>query len=304
MPLQRVTLHIGAHKTASSLLQSALRIHVEPLLRDGLQVTHRNQIMESPLDTVLWSIASPEQARQPIPPAVVQWIADQAKDAPANWQMTNEDFFNNPSTPEFFTHIGPRLEFVRRCFPSSSVAVILYTRSQADYVESLYMQHVHVGRTPKFSSFVTRFAESDLSWRRVADEIAAVVGDANTIVAPYESIKRIGDVAFYREFLRRCGISTASSYTFDSALPRSRGANRSYSALALQIATRVNPLLKPDERPLLRRFLQENFSNVTHQRAVLFSPEERADFLARFHVDNMQLFESRMADWAPERTHY
>lgn len=304
MSPKRVILHIGAHKTASSLLQSALRTHTDDLANDGLRVLHRAQIMESPFYEALWSIQGTGDGVQAIAPAVRKWLDAQLRDGAPNLLMSNEDFFNKPSTPEFFAHIGPRLEYVKRCFPSAEVSVILYTRSQADYVESLYMQHIHVGRALRFASFIKRFDEADLSWRRVADEIAAAVGRERTSVAPYESIKRIGDVAFYQAFLRHCGITDPSRYSFDGALARSRGANRSYSQLALQIATRVNPLLNPQEKALMRRFLQENFSNVTHPRAVLFTPEERAAFLGRFHAENMALFDSHMADWSLERTFY
>lgn len=305
MSARRVILHIGAHKTASSLLQSVLRTHTEMLQHDGLQVLHRSQLMDSPFHAALWATESAEDAQREIPPAVQDWLATAVPQDAPTLLLSNEDFFNRPSTPDFFGHIGHRLAFVQRCFPQAELAVILYTRSQADYVESLYMQHVHVGRMPKFPVFVERFADADLSWARVADEIAAVVGLRNTKVAPYESIKRIGDLAFYREFLRRCGIAEPSRYAFDPSLARSRGANRSYSALAMQIAARVYPLLdKPEERALLRRFLQENFSNVTHPRAVLFTPEQRAAFLGRFHEGNMRLFDVHMPDWPEERALY
>jgi hypothetical protein len=59
----------------------------------------------------------------------------------------------------------------------------------------------------------------------------------------------------------------------------------------MQMAHRVNPLLNPKEKKLMRRFLQEHFSTATHPRAVLLGEEQRDAMFERYKASNQQVFE-------------
>lgn len=60
----------------------------------------------------------------------------------------------------------------------------------------------------------------------------------------------------------------------------------------MRIARQVNPMLNDQERKLLRRFLQENFSTASHPRAELLTPEARQELFDRYAPSNRELFES------------
>ena len=96
---------------------------------------------------------------------------------------------------------------------------------------------------------------------------------------------------FYRDFLSLCKIDDVKSYEIDQANVKGRTANRSYGQLGMKIAQRVNPMLSPKERKVLRRFLQEHFSTATHPRAQLLGEEQRAAIFKTYQASNRQLFE-------------
>ena len=108
---------------------------------------------------------------------------------------------------------------------------------------------------------------------------------------PFETIRTLGGAAFFREYLALCGLRNSEAFAVAEEEVDSRGANRSYSGLAMRIARKVNPLLDNErDRKALRKFLQEKFSTATHPRAELLTPETRAAITARYAASNRELF--------------
>lgn len=175
--------------------------------------------------------------------------------------------------------------------------VILYTKNQIAFAESVYLQQYHLGNTTPFDAFLERLNPEEMSWLRVAQEIEAAVGRENMVIRPYESIKRLGAEAYFRDFVANIGIRNPDRCGIPKAvLNDGRASNRSFSDVALKIAEQSYPLLTAQERTKMRQFLQKNFSNKTHDAAHPMSPEQRSEFRARFAAENAQLFETYMPD--------
>lgn len=58
--------------------------------------------------------------------------------------------------------------------------------------------------------------------------------------------------------------------------------NSSISDRGLQLALRMNPLLEPTETNVVRRFLQEHFSNRTEPRPNLMAPDLKRELQNRY----------------------
>lgn len=298
-----LTLHIGAHKTASSLLQTTLRRDGKILRERGLTRVHRQAILKSDFHNSIREMIQHgdrpdnlERDRESF-----QSLLDGKSD---NVLMTTEDFFETFNRPRFYQHVRESLQYVCDIVGDNDIKVILYIRNQADYIESMFMQHVHLGHDRRLEDFIAKYLGFDLSWKRVLDDISSVVGRANVVAVPYESIKRVGATTFYQTFLSQLGISEISDLEIAPEESGTRSANRSYSQDAFEIASVINPLLDKDGRNTLRKFLQQKYSTATHPRAVLISDNQRNEIRDRLRKDNENLFSEYLSDWGADKASY
>lgn len=170
------------------------------------------------------------------------------------------------------------------------VKIVCIVRRQDKYLESYYLQKIQGGASMTFGEYLEQVDLKAVSWKKVVDMAEGVFGEGNVVVYPFETIYA-GDEQFLRRFIAQFADPDAFDYG-NLNIPK----NRSYSDVALRIALVGNGLLEPEERKLLRKFLQENFSNATHPRAKLMTPEQSAELLAMHEQGNRELF----AKYCPE----
>ena len=293
--MNNLYLHAGAHKTASSFLQSLLRLHQNEVKKKGVRVLFRSQVINRDFQRCLDRIGSGDE-RSEVFDLLRTDISDSLpKSKKLNCLITNEDLFSKISIDDFYSGIGKSIQAIKSALPNWNVVFVFYVRKQADYIESVYSQYVHLGKSLSFSEFVRNGFPDYLYWDRVLEEVAEVVGVDNVVVKPFESIKSLGGKGFYIDFLGSIGVDDLRGMDVSNDVEVSSGANRSYSGLAVEIANKVNPLLNRDEKVVLRRFLQENFSTATHARPLLFGDEKKNEIFDFYSASNERLFSKFMS---------
>ncbi|WP_140162447.1 hypothetical protein [Billgrantia desiderata] len=286
---KKLFLHIGAHKTASSLLQTALKSNQEVLKKNQLDVVFRAQVINTKFQALLDLLSKGETVNpQELQASLKEVLSSKTLD---KCLVTNEDLFSSIKINDFYQNIKYSLANLKAVAKDCDIKVILYVRNQADYVESVYTQYIHLGRPISFDEYRSLGNFENLSWYRVVCDIAEAVGKENVIVKPFETLKHVSADDFFRDFMSTIEVANLEGLVWPSNIETSRGANRSYSKLAIEIANLVNPLLDKKERQLLRKFLQENFSTATHERAQFLSLEEREELKKIHSSDNKKLFE-------------
>ena len=164
------------------------------------------------------------------------------------------------------------------------VSIVCIVRRQDKYLESYYLQKIQGGLSMTFEDFLAQIDLGAISWKNVVDIAEDVFGKDNITIFPFETIYS-SEEAFLRRFISCFSDSDLFDYS-NLDIPK----NRSYSEVALQLALLGNKLLEPEERKLLRRFLQEHFSNATHPRAKLMTRERSAEVLGMHSEGNIALF--------------
>lgn len=170
------------------------------------------------------------------------------------------------------------------------VKIVCILRRQDKYLESYYLQKIQGGASLSFDEYLDQIDLEAVSWKAVVDLAEQVFGRENITIYPFEHIYD-GEEAFLRRFVSCFADPDAFDYR-DLNIPK----NRSYSEVALRLALVGNKLLQPDERKLLRKFLQDNFSNATHPRAKLMSPEQSARIIEMHQEGNKEV----LAAYSPE----
>lgn len=290
--MKKAFVHIGAQKTASTFIQLNLKRHKQRLLDEhGLGLVTRSDMLQSDFCEEIYKVSQGEHPHTEVTPAAKESIHALMPDEYDDVLITNEGLICRLEIRDFYQLAGSAVQYLQNVLADFDVHVIFYIRKQTDYLESVYTQLVHLGRRIKFPRFMLRAAKVDFSWLRAADAINEVLQPGRLHLRTYEQIRNVGEVEYFRDFISLCGADNAHTYDIDEGFSKGRSANRSYGELGLKIARRVNPLLNPQERKLLRKFLQNNFSTATHPRAVLLSDEQREAVFRKYRESNRELFE-------------
>lgn len=275
---QIVVAHLGAHKTATSLVQKYFDSKKRYYAGKGINFITRSEISTH----IGWGnkiVENPEAFRQQIGEAA------RASNAPYIL-FSNENVLGRPfpkgKSGLYANHqrVIPALGKALNEFPTRIVYSI---RPQWELLESYYLQRVHEGYYLTFSQFIENINLKKLHWSPIIEGLVSEFGKENVTVMDFGLIKKGQDV-FLSEFIKR-NISS----TIKPDLDYDTVHNASISDRGLQLALRINPLLKKGETGKVRRFLQENFSNLTEPRPVLLSPELREDLKSRYQDEYLQL---------------
>ena len=170
------------------------------------------------------------------------------------------------------------------------VQIVCILRRQDKYLESFYLQKIQTGSSLTLDEYLEQINISYISWKTVIGMAADIFGADNIQIFPFETIYE-GEVPFLKRFLS-CFTDPEDFDYSNLDIPK----NRSYSEIALRIALVANDMLAPDERKLLRSFLQKHFSNATHPRAKLLTADQSAQILRMHEADNKELF----AEYCPQ----
>ncbi|WP_162621896.1 hypothetical protein [Microbacterium suaedae] len=298
-----IVLHVGAHKTASTLLQRAMSQQADDLERDGLAVTHRRDILDTAFFRNLKQIVISGNVPSPSETEVSKRDFGQLVDRDASRVLlTNENFLENFRKPRFYRNAKVALSWISD-LSDDPLSIVLFTRSQPDYIESMYMQRLHLGESIAFDEASVKYANLNMSWASILDDVSDVLGRESVTSIPYEAVKRVGATGYYRAFLAACGVD-GTTYEIPAEMETSRSANRSYSGEAMKLALAINPLIPRQKRKVFRKYLQENYSTATHPKAELFSEAERATILELYAEENLRLFVEHMPDWREDAAAY
>ncbi len=289
----RTVIHVGLQKTASTMLQRNVHRNRKKLVDAGVDYARLRPLNETADLQHLPSITSSIRAiampkRQPpnsdALAAELDWLRSQDHESLI---ISDENILgpiNHESGKPAYSKAGEIVDWLITTLHPDSYRVILYVRSQDTYLESTYLQRVHVGRSIRFDKYMKRADVDSFNWDALATRIASRIGRGNLHVVPYETIAA-GELAFVNRFLELAAVDVRFAQDDLAA----RTSNRSYSAMALEMALRCNDLLEGDDLRSFRGYLQTHYSNATHPRPVLMDEAERAKLKQRFSESNKAL---------------
>jgi len=278
-----IAVHVGAHKTGTSLIQKYLRDKPEQILPYGIRVISRSDTN----GLIGWGAAlidTPEKLANRLEAetaagTTVRYVVASHENTLGRPHRASGDYLY-PESPT-------RIEALAKVLTGWDAKVIVYLRPQAPFLESYYLQLVQQGETFTFDQWLDRVDFDRVSWRPLIEMLDAAFGRDRVEVGDFEEIRQ-GQEAFLQGFFRR--IDPSIDFAPEYAAQR----NLSISEKGLRIALAANPYLRtPDEKKGMRVFLQRRFSNADYPRAVLFTPGQRADLEVRYGAEYRSLIRPR-----------
>jgi hypothetical protein len=285
MSQKEVVYHLGAHKTASSLLQKYMRDNTDVLRGHRIAFLGRGEMN----DCVGWGKRLLKR-----PEILGDRLAELLDDDGCDRLVTSHENTLGPPLKPGAPHLYPRgpeiVEQLTRVLKPWRSRAFLYIRPQAEFVESYYLQRIHQGDHVSFSEWLDDLDLDALSWRPVVDALRRHFGPDRVEVVDFGLIRQ-GQNAFIADFFRR--IDPAVDLAPDYRPIR----NPSISGKGLRIALAANKHLRSDrERKAMRIFLQRHFSNRDYPRPILFTDEQKTQVRQRYASEYEQLTGGRAQD--------
>ncbi len=275
LPGKLVALHIGAHKTGTSVLQRYLRENEDLMARRRVKYLRRAHLSQM----VGWGdrlAADPAPLRDRL--TTFGWDP-RYRVLIGSYENLVGRPFTRKGKGRLYPNAPRNIEALTRALPRIRCKVLLSIRPPADFVESYYLQTVHQGGHETFAEWLRLVDLEALSWRPIVEAMQAHFGPDNVEVVDFRRIRE-GQELFLRHMLARV------DSRLDVPVTYSEPQNRSVSARGLEMALAANPHLETsEERGALRTFLQTHFSNLDGPRPVLFTADQKAALWERYGDD-------------------
>lgn len=278
-----VICHLGAHKTATSLIQKYFQEKREEYKAKGVSYIPRDRISE----ITGWGaklIDNPGRFRKE--------VESQFKKNGSRFVIFSyEDMLRRPFA-EGKKGLYPRnhdpLKALSEALQGYNTKIVYYIRPQVEFVPSYYVQLIQEGGFFTFEQFITEQVDlNEISWKPLVDSFSDVFSPENVHIGDFRSI-RAGQYEFLKQFVENMMPGIEGDYEYKKVH------NVGLSARGLHIALRINPLLRKDtttrETRKVRNFLQENFSSATEPKPVLLSDEVKEQ-LNRYQAEYDSILE-------------
>lgn len=285
---QKIFIHVGAHKTGTTLIQSYLHQFFNNNLYFYLDP---EVINNSGLLGYLYGLESK-------PVNLINLARKSGLSQDATLIVSHESLLGNSGLQQiggnsyFYGIFRKSAKRLRLLLPEADIHVIFYIRRQDEFLESMYLELLATVNTDyTFNKFISIQEPTRLSWLRVITDLEDVFGADHVQVALFDDI-RSGAPTFIANFMRRIGITVSPDTIPDLGKQRpslSRGAY--YLA---NMAMRSGMPIK--YRRKLNDFLRSRWTNKTHKSANLLSCEHRYGLLSSCKPDNSVLFNKYFPD--------
>lgn len=292
-----VVLHLGAHKTGTSLIQKYMRDRPKIMRRNRIAAMSRTAGDE----LVGWG---QEKILSKGLPEIGRRIRRSALLLRSRYILSHENALGRPFTSSGSTLYPDAGTLARRIvdgLPDKRMMAVYYIRDQASFLESYYLQTIHEGKHHSFDEWVTPKLAGSLSWRPLYDGLCEALGKENVLLKDFSSQIRQGQASFLSDFFS--AFMSVDAQKFENfEYPARR--NLSIGDLGLELALKINPHMKSKkDQKIARNFLQQLFSNADFPRPVLLSEEQKQPLKGEYMAENQDLIrESELAFKAPHHS--
>ncbi|WPY97054.1 hypothetical protein T8T21_20650 (plasmid) [Limimaricola variabilis] len=282
MEFRSIVLHLGAHKTGTSLVQKYLRDRGEACFKAGIFPMPRGDGDK----LIGWGAAATLKAGAG---TLRRNIETTARDGMPYFVLSHENSLGGPLRKDgvgLYPEAAARGAALKQALPDRPQRVIYYIRNQASFIESYYLQTIHQGKWHDFKEFMADVDLDRLSWVPLYETLCQLFGTENVVIRSFDADIAEGQSAYLRNFL---SAATAADLTPFGDFDYNPVRNPSIGDRGLELARHINPVLQGPERKLFRRFLQDKFSNQDYPRPKLLTTEDKAALEARYAEENRAL---------------
>lgn len=279
--VRKIHFHVGAHKTATTYIQSRLRSNKQRLRNEGITFVD------------LWAKREEEaNYRKTLKAALEGDQADERKAAQASRQL--REIVSNATSSEQsvvlmsyenvlgdfdltkngvpYPHAEQAVDHIVQAFPDSDVKIFFAFRSLDRFLESGYVQRVCTRlETRKFREYVDQVDTDSLSWIPVVQAMASTVGHENVVAWGYEDFVA-NEHPVWNALLCRDDANAA-------LVSPAKKTNNSLSSKGLKYMRGINRLATAADARRFRPFIRKNYGSQPGTKSLKLLDDERRQVL-------------------------
>ena len=187
-----VTLHLGAHKTASTHLQHSLRMHNELLVKKGIAFYSPPLMRAQNLDYMGRLGLTRNSDELPFD------VLSEMKQAADKLVISEENFLalahppSKPADAPLYPRAGRALGKLLKASPDVAFDLFMSVRDYASFYQSLYSQNFYGGLFQPLDHFMGGFHYDTLTWADPIKDLCALDNVRSLTVWRYEDYPAIG----------------------------------------------------------------------------------------------------------------
>lgn len=257
----KVFLHLGAHKTGTTFVQTNLASGQDFFERNGWRFIFLNR--ENP--EVYRHLMRNHKRNKDGEWRVLAKFLKEVREGDKNVMISSENLLGRMSlrmTGGIYTHHEQMIERLKSGLDGAEVGVAFSIRNYADYIESTYQWQIVAGRYDKFEAYLEQVMTDEMSWPAVAESLVSAFGAENVFLSTYEMFRR-ALTEYIAAMLDRAGLpGTEFQCQHTGALNTSfsKGA-LGYAAHWNEVVSRRDDLTK-DQRKWLRFHIRNILGDI------------------------------------------
>lgn len=188
----KIHVHLGAHKTATTFIQSQLFDNRELLSRSGIGIAGiaavRRQFTGH-FDRLSWIDPVSRPVTRPYLGRQLEGLLDRGKQA-STFILSDENLAGlismNYWSGGLYRRAGARTKLLDQLLASHDTRFFLSIRRYPDYLTSSWLQLATRGRAPSFEKYLRAFPPASRGWSEIVEDIARACGPGRLTVWTYD----------------------------------------------------------------------------------------------------------------------
>jgi len=272
-----IFVHIGTHKTGTSITQKTLIENSDALRKEGVKYINLYNFSKAT------TIVELETKDALLVEELKAYVNSYIDDSYNKYIICCEYLSGNPKL--LYQNVLAVAELLHESlaeFEEKKIFVAL--RKQEQFIQSIYTQYVHQAEDVPIETFLEKTKLEHIKWSRFIEKYESVFGTQNMICVPYDKqvLEKKNILNLFGEF---SNVSFLKHINLETL-------NHGYSKEAMVIAKECNSELSQEEQKVLRQIMQKHLSKDVFSKYELLHKDTVADLDAFFKDDNETLFQT------------
>jgi len=272
---QKLTLYLGAHKTATTHLQGILHANRNRLAEEGIKLSMPGDVRKEWLQSFFhWCNHKDSDSREKIQKAAPE---------KGTWLLTEENIagVSNDFTIKsgIYPHIGARLKCLRSAWPEPEMELFFSLRSYETFYRSAYSEVVRNRGYIPFDEFYDEERFKNNSWVETVRQFVEVIPQERITLWRYEDFRKLVPSILKAMTGIDDTETMIAAYKAETTRP-------SLSQKTIDILDSLHPVLNRQEsKKLVERINNAYPVSGGYEALRTFSSEEEARFKAQYDDD-------------------
>lgn len=272
-----IFIHIGTHKTGTSVVQKMLAEKSNTLKNEGVKYINLYNF-EGALQ-----IMSLESIETSLVMQLREFINSHLDASYSKYLICCEYLSGNPKALYSNSSLIARL-LKETLDHFEEIGIFVALRKQEQFIQSIYTQYLHQAEDVPMETFLDEVKLSNIKWCSFLYNYQSVFGVNNVKCIPYDK-KVLESKNVINHFGEFSNIKCLQNIDLGKL-------NLGYSKDAVEIAKLSNPNLNKEEQKILRLLMQENLNKGVFSKYELLDPA-RVKYIDNFFKnDNQKLFDT------------